>query len=243
MATEKKLHLVVIGAHIGDAEVTAGGVVCKYTRAGHQATIIHLTAGEKGNPRMSPDAYKQQRHEEAHRSAEKMGAEVIIFDYPDGELPVDDAVKFKICDNVRRLKPDIVITHCQGSFHRDHRNCHLNTMEGVFWAALPGIVRSLPAHCIPALYYAENWEDPYDYRPDYWIDISEVYDQWMEALHQHALFRGEVASFNYLQYYDGLTAMRGAEVGYKRAQTFALPPISRKRGLPFFPTDEPVLIF
>ncbi len=79
-----------------------------------------------------------------------------------------------------------------------------------------------------ALYYAENWEDPYGYKPDFWIDITEVYDQWMEALHEHALFRGEVASFDYLQYYDGLTAMRGAEVGFSRAQTFALPPISRK---------------
>jgi ABC-type glycerol-3-phosphate transport system substrate-binding protein len=69
------------------------------------------------------------------------------------------------------------------------------------------------------------------------------YEQWMDALREHALFRGGVASFDYLQYYDGLTAMRGAEVGYKRAQTFALPPISRKRGLPLFPTNEPVLIF
>lgn len=243
MANEKKLHLAVIGAHIGDAEATAGGVVCKYTQAGHKATVIHLTAGERGNPKMNSEEYKKQRHEEAQRSAEKMGAEVIIFDYPDGELPVNDEVKLKICDSVRRLKPDIIITHWQGSFHRDHRNCHINTMEGVFWAALPGIGRELPAHCIPALYYAENWEDPYDYHPDFWIDISDVYDQWMEALQEHALFRGEVASFNYLQYYSGLTAMRGAEVGYKRAQTFALPPISRKRGLPFFPTEEPVLIF
>ncbi len=243
MATEKQLHLLVIGAHIGDAEVTAGGVVCKYTRAGHHATFLHLTPGEKGNPKMDHLAYKQQRLAETRRSAEKMGAEVIVFEYPDGELPVNDEVKLKICDTVRQLRPDIVITHWQGSFHRDHRNCHVNVMEGVFWAALPGIVRALPPHCITALYYAENWEDPYDYQPDLWIDISEVYDQWMAALREHALFRGEVASFDYLQYYSGLTAMRGAEVGYKRAQTFALPPISRKRGLPFFPVDEPVLVF
>lgn len=243
MATEKKLHLVVIGAHIGDAEVTAGGVVCKYTRAGHRATFLHLTPGEKGNPKMNHLEYKQQRLAETRRSAAKMGADVMVFDYADGELPVNNEVKLKICDAVRQLKPDIVITHWHGSFHRDHRNCHINAMEGVFWAALPGIARELPAHCVNALYYAENWEDPYGYKPDFWIDISDVYDQWREALREHALFRGEVASFDYLQYYDGLTAMRGAEVGYKRAQTFALPPISRKRGLPFFPSDEPVLIF
>ena len=243
MTDEKQLHLAVIGAHIGDAEFTAGGVVCKYTRAGHKATFIHLTAGERGNPNMDHREYRKQRLEEARRSAEKMGAGVIVYDYQDGELPVNDEVKLKICDTVRQIKPDIVITHWHGSFHRDHRNCHINAMEGVFWAALPGIERELPAHCIKALYYAENWEDPYDYKPDFWLDISEVHEQWMDALNEHALFRGEVASFEYRQYYDGLTAMRGAEVGYQRAQTFSLPPISRKRGLSFFPIDEPVLIF
>jgi LmbE family N-acetylglucosaminyl deacetylase len=239
----KMLHIAVFGAHCGDAEITAGATVRKYTRAGHKATIVHLTPGEKGNVKMAPEEYRQQRIKEAHAAAKILGAKCIILDYKDGELPLSDEAKLAICDLTRKIKPDIVITHWKGSFHRDHRNCHDLVMEGTFWAALPGIRRKLPAHQIAALYFAENWEDPFDYKPDFWIDVSKVYDEWIEALKCHALFRGEVARFDYMRYYTGLTAMRGAEVGFARAQTFALPPISRKRGLQFFPGNEPVLVF
>jgi hypothetical protein len=66
-----------------------------------------------------------------------------------------------------------------------------------------------------------------------WIDISEVYEQWRDALREHALFRGAVASFNYVQYYDGLTAMRGAEVGFARADFCATADLAQARPLVF----------
>jgi hypothetical protein len=57
------------------------------------------------------------------------------------------------------------------------------------------------------------------------------------------LLRGEI-SFDYLHYYTGLAAKRGAEVGVKYAVTVSLPPISRKRRVDLLPVDtEPVLIF
>jgi LmbE family N-acetylglucosaminyl deacetylase len=124
--------------------------------------MVHLTPGEKGNVKMAPEQYREQRIKEAEAAANILGAESIILDYKDGELPLTDSAKFTICDLTRRIKPDIVITHWKGSFHRDHRICHDLVMEGTFWAALPGIKRELPAHQIAALYYAENWEDPFD---------------------------------------------------------------------------------
>jgi LmbE family N-acetylglucosaminyl deacetylase len=240
---KEKVHLCVIGAHIGDAEVTAGGIICKYTAAGNRATIIHLTAGEKGSTRLSPEEYRKQKIAEAKASAKIMGAEAIVLDYKDAELPNTDEVKYHVCDLLRELKPDILVTHWHGSFHKDHRNCHQVVTEGAFYAAVPGIKRALPAHSVRLLYFAENWEDPYGYQPDVWIDISGVYERWLEALRQHALFRGEVASFDYWRYYTGLVAMRGAEVGVAQAETFMLPPISRKTRLDFFPLDKPALIF
>lgn len=239
----KKLHICVIGAHVGDAEITGGGIICKYTAAGHRATTVALTAGEKGNPKMDPEVYRQQRIKEAVASAKKMGAEAIVLSHKDGELPNTDETKLEVCDLIRELKPDIIVTHWQGSFHKDHRNCSHIVNEGAFFAALPGIKRKLPAHQIRLLYFAENWEDPYDYKPDIWIDISSVYEQWLEALKEIALFRGGVSSFDYWRYYTGLVNMRGAEVGVAQAETFSLPPISRKNCLDYFPIEKPVLIF
>src|SRR5690606_41191919 len=48
---------------IGDAEITAGLLLTKYAAAGHRASVIHMTAGEKGNPRMDHLAYRKQRIE------------------------------------------------------------------------------------------------------------------------------------------------------------------------------------
>lgn len=239
-----KIHLLAIGGHIGDAEITAGLLVTKYAAAGHRATILHMTAGEKGNPRMDAGEYRRQRIQEAEAAAQKMGAsDCIVLNHPDGELQSDQKTIEEMCDLVRRLRPDIVLTHWRGSFHRDHRATYQIVMEGGFLAALPGIVRSEPAHLIRGLYYLENWEDLEDYHPDLWIDVSAVYDRWIEACRCHQLLRGEV-SFSYLHYYQGLAAKRGAEVGVPYAVTVSLPPISRKRKVDFLPIEtEPVLIF
>lgn len=244
MKSRRKLHILAVGAHIGDAEITAGLLVAKYAAAGHRATMLHMTAGEKGNPRMEPEAYRAQRVREANEAAAKLGAkDCIVLDHPDGELHSNEQTHLEICDWIRKLRPDIVLTHWKGSFHRDHRATYEIVMEGGFLAALPGIRREKPAHLIRGLYYLENWEDLEDYHPDLWLDVGEVFDSWVAACRCHELLRGEV-SFGYLHYYTGLAAKRGAEIGVRYAVTASLPPISRKRKVDFFPIDtEPVLIF
>lgn len=239
-----KQHILAIGAHIGDAEITAGLLVAKYAAAGHRATMLHLTAGEKGNPSMDAAEYRSQRVREAQAAADRLGAQdCIVLEHPDGELHAKQDTIHQMCDLIRKLRPDVVLTHWRGSFHRDHRAAYEITMEGGFLAALPGIERSEPAHLIRGLYYLENWEDEEDYHPDLWVDVTGVLDTWRQACSEHALLRGEV-SFDYLHYYLGLAAKRGAEVGVKYAVTVSLPPISRKRKVEFFPIDsEPVLIF
>lgn len=239
-----KKHILAIGAHIGDVEITAGLLLAKYAAAGHRATALHMTAGEKGNPRMDPREYRRQRIREAEAAAGKFGCtECIVLDHPDGELNADEETIYEMCDLVRKLKPDIVLTHWRGSYHRDHRNTYTILMEGGFLAALPGIQRAAPAHLIRGIYYLENWEDLEDYRPDLWVDVTDVFDRWIEGCREHQLLRGE-GSFNYLHYYTGLAAQHGAEVGVPYAVTVSLPPISRKRKVDYFPVDsEPVLIF
>ena len=39
----------------------------------------------------------------------------------------------------------------------------------------------------------------------------------MVAIHAYSLFRGEVVSFRYEQWYRGASQMRGAEVGFDQA--------------------------
>ncbi|MEA3431182.1 MAG: PIG-L family deacetylase [candidate division WOR-3 bacterium] len=240
---DRKLRIVVFGAHIGDAEITCGHVIAKYINAGHRATIVHLTPGEKGNSELPPEEYKNQKIEEAESSAKILGCNLKVLSYRDGELPLNEEVKLEICDLIRELKPDIVLTHWKGSFHKDHINTHFNVVEGIFYAALQGIKRKLPAWGVSNLYFADNWEDAIDFVPNICLDITNTYQTWLEAISKHALFRGEIASFPYREYYEALSIVRGARAGFKHAACFMIPEHSDIRKGDFFPVEEKMLIY
>ena len=41
---------MAIGGHIGDAELTCGGVLASLSLEGYKTVTVALTGGEKGNP-------------------------------------------------------------------------------------------------------------------------------------------------------------------------------------------------
>lgn len=232
-------HIMVVGAHAGDAEIMAGLLVAKYTQAGHRATFVHLTLGEKGHPSLPPETYAAQKRQEAQEVAKRLGAEAVFLPYKDGELPLNDEVKYQLCDVIRERRPDVLITHWRGSIHPDHERASFITEGARFYAALPTIERALPAHPVRALWYAENWEDPYDFEVDTYVDVSDVFDLWVEAVTQYELFGGQVSSFRYMDYYKALATLRGCLAGTRYAVGLMAPRGARLRreraGLPGFP--------
>lgn len=235
MSTDQKQHILAIGGHAGDMDLTAGAVIAKYIQAGHKATFLHLTPGEKGHPRLSPDDYAKQKIEEAHQFADIVGADVRFLAYKDAELPVNDQVKYEVADVIREVKPTIIITHWKGSIHIDHTNTHHITNDARFYGGLKTIQRELPAHWVGQMYYADNWEDPYDFNPQVFIDIpDEAYETWVKAMNVYAYARGETSGFPFIEYYKALTIVRGAPAGFKRAQAFMVPTGALDKRLQFF---------
>jgi LmbE family N-acetylglucosaminyl deacetylase len=233
MSTVKSI--LAIGGHAADMEFSAGAAIAKYTAAGAEAVLLHLTAGEMGHPWLSGEAYAKQKIEEAHRAAKILGGEARFLPYPDAGLPRNDEVAYAIMDVIREVRPDVVITHWRGSFHSDHNNTHYNTLQALFYAALPSIKRAHPAHTPAQVFFAENWEDMDDYVPEIYLDTEDVYDRWVEAASQYELFSGTVSGFRYRDYYEALATMRGCLAGFRRAVTLMRPAearISYWKGLP-----------
>lgn len=214
--------LMVVGAHAGDAEVTCGGLIAKLTRAGHKVVIVHMTLGERGHPRLAEEEYARQKREEAEEAARILGAESIFLPYRDGELPLSREVKFRLCDLIREHKPEVLVTHWRGSIHRDHANTYRNVIDAVFYAALPAVRREMPAHRVRKLLFAENWEDPRGFSPNFYVDISDTFDVWKRAASAYAFARGETG-FPYIEYYECLFRMRGIEAGTRYAQAMMAP--------------------
>jgi LmbE family N-acetylglucosaminyl deacetylase len=213
--------ILAIGAHAADMELTCGMVVARYVREGYPATFLHLTLGERGHGRLSPQAYAQEKRESAIRCAASLGAQVRFLDYPDGEVPDDEKVRLEVAAVIRELRPRVVVTTWQGSIHRDHRRTHHIVVDARFLAGLKGVDLPLPPVWVPHLWFAENWEDMEGFEPDLYLDTTAEYARWDEAMHAYAIWRDPSAGgFPYRQYYTALSRVRGALARCEHAVAF-----------------------
>lgn len=233
------MRILTIGAHAADQELAAGLIIAKYTRAGHHCTVLSLTPGEKGHPRLSAAEYAAQKRREAEACCKKLGAETIILDYRDGELPYNDEVALQVCDIIREIRPDVVITHWQNSIHKDHRSAHRIAMDALFYAGLTRLERARPAHWVPRVYFSENWEDMEGYEPDIYVEIDEeTFQQYCDALAEFELWHGGTG-WPYADYYKSLARLRGCLGGglrWRYAATLKVPRgghVVRTSDLPF----------
>ncbi|MBN2470235.1 MAG: PIG-L family deacetylase [Anaerolineae bacterium] len=228
-------HLMVVGGHISDPENMAGALMLKHRRAGWDVTIVAATPGEKGHPTLPPEEYVPMRMEDAQASAAFIGANLEVMPYKDGELPVDEESTWLMADLIRRYRPTVILTHWKGSMHRDHTHTYEIVNRALFKAALPAFKREHPAHAVRALLYPENWEDMEDYVADVYVDVSEVFEDYLKLLRTHVLMRENYASFRYYDYYEALGRTRGALAGFERAVTLMRPRsiynFERQRGL------------
>lgn len=221
--------ILAIGAHAGDAELTTGAILAKHAAMGDRVVILHMTLGEGGNPRMTPEAYGEQKRREALEVAEILGAEARFAPYADGELPDDEDVRRYVANVIREIGPTHVLTHWKESIHKDHARTHRIVSDAVLLAALPGVELDHPAHRGVRLYFAENWEDPEGFSPYVYVDVSDAADVWEEAVSRYEFVGGDISAFPYLDYYRALMVTRGAEARRPRAVTLDIDPMGKKQ--------------
>jgi N-acetylglucosamine malate deacetylase 1 len=215
---------MIVGAHCGDAEIQAGAIAHKYAKAGHEVTFLHLTAGEKGNPpHLTTLEYREQKIKEAEKAAAILGGKSITLDYKDAELKEDDETITRMAGIFRDLRPNIVITHWENSMHPDHALCPKIVQAAWLKAALPGFdIDGLTPHSLTRMFHSENWEDMEGYVPDIFIDVSEEFDTYLEALSQYWFIMNS-SDFRYYDYYKALGTVRGCLMRTAYAQTLKYP--------------------
>ena len=217
--------ILAIGAHIGDMELTCGGVLASAALKGHRIVTLALTAGEKGNPpNLSVAEYRKQKVQEATDFAKALGGEAIVLDNPDGLLAYTEENLWQICDIIRTVKPNILITHWKNSVHKDHAMTHRLVSEARYFASNAGFERALPAFPVSHMLFAENWEDTEDFRPYLYLDTSAGNALWEKEVAKH-WFVTHSTDYRYLEYYKALSICRGCESGYAHAQAFMLRPL------------------
>lgn len=194
--------VLVVVAHCDDAEWMFGGVVAKLTAAGADVRYVVVTDGASGGVDLSitDDELAATRADEQRAAAEILGvSDVRFLGYHNDELQVSVGLKRDIVREIRRAKPDLVLTWLPYRdpqapvdwLHGDHLAVGEATLQAVYPEALmPRIHPELGAEGLTPHTVREVWY-PVMSDADCCIDVSDVVETKMDAIWCHQSQNGE----------------------------------------------------
>lgn len=182
----EKLRILAVGAHPDDLEIASAGALAKFAEQGHQVIMCYVCQGDAASYELSPEEIARVRAEEAKKSAEIIGAELIAgLGLGDGEVYINRENTMLFMDLIRRTKPDIVITHYQEDYLQDHYNTGKLVFEASLFSSTPNIKSKYPAHkVIPPIFYMESYTGV-NFCPLEYVDITETFETKKKMLSQH----------------------------------------------------------
>ena len=196
--------ILAIGGHIGDMELTAGGLMATNAVNGGKNITLALTAGERGNPlHLTITEYRKQKIAEANQFMKMMNGEALILKYADGELPDNEEVRHEVAEIIVKYKPDIIVTHWHSSMHKDHNRTHYIVQDAQFIAGVIGNKEGI-RHYAP-VYFCENWEDDQDFDPHIYVDINSKDFAYYDYYTSLARCRGALSKKQYAECFNVLT--------------------------------------
>jgi LmbE family N-acetylglucosaminyl deacetylase len=183
--------VMVVVAHPDDAEFSSAGTIARFSEAGFEVVIVQVTSGDKGTARrdISSVDLAAMREAEELEASKRLGVKTVEFlRCGDGELLPDLSLREKIVRQIRKHRPDIVITHDPFrpySLHPDHRAVGTATVDSVYPTARDPLY--FPDHLESGLEphkVAELWLYGSE-SPDKFIDISQTVERKVNALKAH----------------------------------------------------------
>lgn len=219
---KKQKTIIAVGAHTGDAQLTCGLLLAKHAMAGDRVVLVDLTAGERGTPPgMEIAEFRAKNVADAGAFAQALGGVSIVLDTPDGELVHTQEAALQLAGIMREYQADAVIGHWRNSMHKDHVTAHRIMTDAIFFASLGTFDHPLPPAPIRRTMYAENWEDAEGFVPYTYVEVTEAFPLWQDAVRKLWLTENS-RDFKYLRYYDALSIMRGALIRKERAVAMAV---------------------
>jgi LmbE family N-acetylglucosaminyl deacetylase len=113
-AAGRPLRVLAIGAHADDIEIGCGGTVLRLIEeyAGLEFKWVVLTSNR--------DRMTEARHS-AQAFLGPTAAGVELPGFQDGFLPYSGLEVKQFFETLKPFAPDLILTHCRGDLHQDHR--------------------------------------------------------------------------------------------------------------------------
>lgn len=176
-----KLDVLAIGAHPDDVELGCSGILIKEVKRGKKVGIVDLTQGELGTR-----GTVETRYQEAADAAKIMGVHVREnLKMRDGFFVNDEEHQMQLIAALRKYKPEIVIGNILEDRHPDHGKAGNLIYDACFLSGLTQ-VKTEDEHGKEQ----EKWRPKYllhylqdrFYEPDIIVDVTDVWEQRMEAI-------------------------------------------------------------
>jgi N-acetylglucosamine malate deacetylase 1 len=204
---QKKLRVVVFGAHPDDPESGCGGLIAMLTKAGHEVVVAYTTCS-RGERKIGKEPEGLVRRREATAACQVLGAKPHFLDYDHAKLAADEATLDAVSTWLKKVQPDIVVTHWPLDTHPNH---HV-TSSLVWQSYLRGANWSL--------YFFEVMTDQQtqNFRPDLYLDVEGVRDQKRRALACHQSQKPDAI----WEVHDVMQRRRGKDCGVSFAEAYVL---------------------
>jgi bacillithiol biosynthesis deacetylase BshB1 len=223
-----KLDILAIGAHPDDIELGCSGTLISEVKKGKKAGIVDLTEGELGTRGTVKD-----RYEEAAEAARIMGISVREnLKMRDGFFVNDESHQMQLIRVLRKYQPEVVIGNILEDRHPDHGRAGSLIYDACFLSGLRQIETNnedgSPQEKWRPKMLLHYIQDRF-YEPNIIIDVSDVWQQRMEAVKAyktqfHSTGSNEpqtyISSPEFLQALEARARLLGKRIGVMYGEGF-----------------------
>jgi LmbE family N-acetylglucosaminyl deacetylase len=199
---------LVVAAHPDDAEFGVAGTAARLASEGHTVYYLLCTSGDAGadDPSIAVDDLIRTREAEQDAAGRILGLSGVYYlRHTDGELVPSLELRKTLTRWMRKLKADVVMCQDPRSLvndestylnHPDHRAAGQAAMDAAFPAAgNPSAYRDLLVEGLAPHKVREVWlYFTSSQHVNHWVDITQTFEQKLQALEAHASQLGEWAS-------------------------------------------------
>lgn len=169
--------VLAIMAHPDDAELLCGGALAASVDRGERVGILSLTDGGAGT-----QGSADERAREAEMAAEILGVQLrAVAGLPDAAVMNTLEARRVVVEQLRVLRPRVVVTHWTSGRHPDHRVTAELVTDACFLAGLGRFPAEGMPHRPYKLVYATAFREDAD-PPTFVIDITAQIERKLAAI-------------------------------------------------------------
>lgn len=242
------MNVLAIGCHPDDLEIACAGTLARYVQQGDKVFMCHVANGNLGHAIIMPDELKKIRREEAKKAAQVIGAESFTIDLDDQSVEACSPESIaKLTELIRYTKPDVIITHNEDDYMRDHTQTNQLALTASFGATVPhfkgslvqGVECASQAHGkVVPIFYMDTLAGV-GFIPTEYVDITDTIETKLESLACHESqikWMLEHDKIDFLDFVRTCSKYRGLQCSVPYAEGFrqyaGWPRFTTKRLLP-----------